>query len=216
MAVVQPNWKYARTPSQPPMIDEEAFFGDISGTREEILEATYHALCEHGYAGLTIGKIGDHFDKSQSLIYHHYDDKDGLLIDLLGYLLEQIERQVPFPEEPPEEYIDIVVDEIFDETGSQGGAFTQAVIELRTQAAHDEEYYELFRRSDNFIRKQLTQIIRAGVDKGVFDVDEPKESAALFQTVLIGVQTEYLTADTQTIAESKAEFRRYVETCLRA
>jgi len=198
------------------MIDETSFFGDISGTREEILEATYYALCEHGYAGLTIKKIGAHFDKSQSLIYHHYDNKDSLLLDLLGYMLEQIEQQVLFSKEPPGDYIDIVVNEIFDETESQGCAFTQAVIELRAQTAHNEEYYELFRRSDNFIRKQLTQIIRAGVNKGMFDVDEPKESAALFQTVLIGIQTEYLTADTQTIAESKAEFRRYVETCLRA
>ena len=198
------------------MIDEATFFEDVSDTREEILEATYYALCEHGYAGLTVGKIGDHFDKSQSLIYHHYDDKDGLLLGLLEYMLEQLERQVPFPEEPPEDYIDVVVDEIFDETGSQGGAFTQAVIELRAQSAHNEEYHELFRRSDDFVRKQLTQIIRAGVDKGVFDVDKPKESAALFQTVLIGIQTERLTADAKTIAESKAEFRRYVDTCLRS
>jgi len=198
------------------MIDEATFFGDISGTREEILEATYYALCEYGYAGLTVGKIGDYFDKSQSLIYHHYDDKDGLLVGLLEYMLEQLEHQVPFPEEPPEDYIDVVVDQIFDETGNQDGAFTQAVIELRAQTAHNEEYYELFRRSDDFIRKQLTQIIRAGVEKGVFDVDEPKESAALFQTVLIGIQTERLTADTKTIAESKAEFRRYVNTCLRS
>jgi len=197
------------------MIDEATFFGEISGTREEILEATYYALCEHGYAGLTIAKIGTYFDKSQSLIYHHYDDKDGLLVDLLEYMLEQLERQVPFPEASPEEYIDVVVDEIFDETGSQGGAFTQAVIELRAQTAHNEAYYELFRRSDDFIRKQLTQIIRAGVDEGVFDVDEPKEAAALFQTVLIGIQTERLTADAKTIAEAKAEFRRYVDRCLR-
>jgi len=198
------------------MIDEATFFGEVSDTREEILEATYYALCEHGYAGLTISKIGTHFEKSQSLIYHHYDDKDGLLLDLLEYMLEQLERQVPFPDAAPEEYIDVVVDEMFDETGSQGGAFTQAVIELRAQAAHNEEYHELFRRSDDFIRKQLAQIIRTGADRGVFDVDDPKESAALFQTVLIGVQTARLTADTGTIAEAKAEFRRYVDTCLRA
>lgn len=198
------------------MIDETTFFGEISGTQEEILEATYYALCEHGYAGLTVGKIGSHFNKSQSLIYHHYDDKDDLLLDLLEYMLEQLEGQVPFPETSPEEYIDVVVDEIFDDTGSQSATFTQAIIELRAQSAHNEEYYQLFRRSDDFIRKQLTQIIRAGVDKGVFTVDEPKESAALFQTVLIGIQTQHLTADTETIAESKAEFRRYVETCLRA
>ena len=46
-----------------------------SDSKKEIMEATYEALCKHGYAELSIEKIADEFDKGKSLIYYHYDDK---------------------------------------------------------------------------------------------------------------------------------------------
>lgn len=196
------------------MNSEISFFQDPDGTREEILEATFYALRQHGYADLTISKIGDEFDKSQSLIYHHYDNKDELLVDLLEYMLEQMEKQVPLPSESPEEYIRIIVDEIFGSTSDDDIEFSQAVIELRAQAAHDDDYSRLFRRSDEFIRKQIARVIQAGVDSGAFEVENPSQTAALFHTVLIGIQAESITSEEQTIEDVRAEFQRYVENCL--
>ncbi|OYR82216.1 TetR family transcriptional regulator, partial [Halorubrum ezzemoulense] len=66
-------------------------FAEPSDTRQAILGAAFRALCEHGYANVTIQRIGDEFDKSPSLVYHHYDGKDDLLIDLLGFLLDEFE-----------------------------------------------------------------------------------------------------------------------------
>lgn len=191
-----------------------SFFQNPDGTREEILEATFYALCQHGYADLTISKIGDEFGKSQSLIYHHYDDKDELLVDLLDYMLEQVENQVPLPNQSPEEYIEIIVNEIFGTSSNSDIEFSQAVIELRAQAVHNDDYNRLFRRSDDFIRKQIARVIQAGVDAGAFDLEDPSQTAALFQTVLIGIQAEQITSDEETIDDSRAEFQRYVEDCL--
>jgi AcrR family transcriptional regulator len=69
-------------------------FAEPSDTREAILGAAFRALCEHGYASVTIQRIGDEFDKSPSLVYHHYDGKDELLLDLLGFLLDEFEASV--------------------------------------------------------------------------------------------------------------------------
>ncbi|VTT87832.1 Transcriptional regulator, TetR family [Halorubrum sp. DM2] len=69
-------------------------FAEPSDTRQAILGAAFRALCEHGYANVTIQRIGDEFDKSPSLVYHHYDGKDELLIDLLEYLLDQFEASI--------------------------------------------------------------------------------------------------------------------------
>ncbi|AAV44486.1 TetR family transcriptional regulator [Haloarcula quadrata] len=196
------------------MTNEISFFQNPEGTQEEILEATFYALRQHGYADLTISKIGDEFEKSQSLIYHHYDNKDELLVDLLDYMLEQVESQVPLPNQSPEEYIEIIVDEMFGTNGNNNLEFTQAIIELRAQAAHDDNYGRLFRRSDDFIRKQIARAIRAGVDAGAFDVENPSQTAALFHTVLIGIQTEQITSDEEPIDYTRAEFQRYIENCL--
>ncbi|GCF14387.1 transcriptional regulator [Haloarcula mannanilytica] len=198
------------------MTNNISFFQNPDGTREEILEATFYALRRHGYADLTISKIGDEFGKSQSLIYHHYDDKDELLVDLLDYMLEQVENQVPLPNQSPEEYIEIIVDEIFGTSSNSDIEFSQAVIELRAQAAHNNDYNRLFRRSDDFIRKQIARVIQAGVDAGAFAVEDPSQTAALFQTVLIGIQAERITSDEKTIDDVRTEFQRYIKNCLLA
>ena len=38
-------------------------------TQTAIMDATYRALCEHGYSNLTIDKIDAEFEKSKSLLY---------------------------------------------------------------------------------------------------------------------------------------------------
>lgn len=69
-------------------------FATPSNTREEILAATYRSLREHGYADLTIEKIGREFEKSPSLVYHHFDDKDDLVLAMLDSLLDSFETTV--------------------------------------------------------------------------------------------------------------------------
>jgi AcrR family transcriptional regulator len=66
-----------------PLFDDEP-----ADTREAIMQATYRALRAHGYARLTIQRIGDEFPKSKSLLYHHYDGKDDLLLEFLSYMLD--------------------------------------------------------------------------------------------------------------------------------
>jgi AcrR family transcriptional regulator len=196
------------------MTNEAHFFSKTSGTREEILESTFHALCEHGYAELTISKIGDHFDKSQSLIYNHYENKDDLLLDLLEYILEELESQVPLSTQSQRDYMSEIIDEIFGDTDGSNAQFSKAVLELRAQTAHNDEYRELFNRSDEFVRKQIALVIREGNEQGVFNVEQPKQAAALFQTVIVGIQGQQTTDDMNMIGSTKSEFQRYVDQCL--
>jgi AcrR family transcriptional regulator len=195
------------------MTDSISFFQNPEDTREEMLEATFYALRRHGYADLTISKIGNELGKSQSVIYYHYENKDELLVDLLDYMLEQVENQVPPPSKSPEEYIKIIIDEIFG-SNSNSVRVSQVVIELRAQAAHNDDYTRLFRKSDSLIQSQIARTIQAGVNEGVFDVDDTSQTAALFHTVLIGIQAEQITSDDKTIDHVKDEFQRYVEQCL--
>lgn len=39
-------------------------------THERLMQATYAALCEHGYADLTLRKIAAEFEKSRGLLYY--------------------------------------------------------------------------------------------------------------------------------------------------
>ena len=199
------------TMTQPP-----PFFENPDDTREEIMKATYVALCEHGYSDLTIQRIGDEFSKSKSLLYHHYDSKDELLLDFLEFMLERLEDQLPLQQAGgADDHIEIIVDRTFapgDTTSDD--SFSRALVELRSQAAHDERYREYFNRSDQFVRKHVAYVIRSGIEQGVLQDVDPRETAALFQIVFVGAMTQRVTSDNDILEDGRAAFERYVRECL--
>lgn len=160
-------------------------FAEPSDTRQAILGAAFRALCEHGYANVTVQRIGDEFDKSPSLVYHHYDGKDDLLIDLLGFLLDEFEASIAdgavagsaerddAPEIAPERafdrsareqldgYLTAAVDPAsLDDPYAPDARFVTVMTELRSQAANDEAYRDHFDRSDRVFGEYLERLVR--------------------------------------------------------
>lgn len=79
--------------------DEQAFIGttesDGSETaRTEILEAAAHAFVERGYAGTSIDDVADTLGSTKGRIYHYYQSKTDIIIDIhlvgLRHLLERV------------------------------------------------------------------------------------------------------------------------------
>jgi AcrR family transcriptional regulator len=175
----------------------EVFEGEPADTREAIMQATYAALSKHGYADLTIQRIGDEFDKSKSLLYHHYDSKDDLLVDFLAFMLEGMEASVPV-EEQADAYAAmlLVLDEVFgDLLGETRDEFRQAMIELRSRAAHDETFRDQFTANQAYIHQRLVDIISDGMEEGVFREVDPDQAAEMLLTTIDGAMLRAATTD---------------------
>lgn len=198
------------------MTESAPFLENPESTREEILKATYKAFCKHGYSDITIQRIGDEFPKSKSLLYHHYDGKDELLQDFLEFMIDQAEEQLPLQTgEGADEHIETVVDRMFHSGAFlNDDDFSRAMVELRAQAAHDDQYREYFSRTDRFISKHVEYIIRSGIEQGHFQDVDPKETAAMFQVMFVGTTTQRVTSDEAILEDCRAEFERYVRECL--
>jgi len=198
------------------MSQQPSLFDDPDDTRQAIMKATYLALAEHGYSDLTIKRIGDEFPKSKSLLYHHYDSKDDLLMDFLEFMLDRVEEQLPtYRTGNADAHITDIVDQTFGFGDREhGDDFTRALMELRTQAAHDADYRAYFTRSDQFVRKHGAHTIRSGVEQDVFQEVDPEETAALFQLVFVGSMTQRVTSDDDVLEDARAAFERYVRECL--
>jgi AcrR family transcriptional regulator len=192
------------------------FLENPESTREEILKATYEAFCKHGYSDITIQRISDEFPKSKSLLYHHYDGKDDLLLDFLDFMLDQAEEQLPLQTgEGADDHIELIVDRMFLSGEIMNSEdFSRAMVELRAQAAHDEQYREYFSRTDRFISKHVEYVIRSGIEQGVFQDVDPEKTAALFQVMFVGTTTQRVTSDESILEDCRAEFERYVRECL--
>ncbi|MFC7186572.1 TetR/AcrR family transcriptional regulator [Halorubrum yunnanense] len=215
-------------------------FAEPTDTRQAILGAAFRALCEHGYADLTISRIGEEFDKSPSLVYHHYDGKDELLVDLLEFLLDGFEASTSAggfdltARERLDAYLAATTEPgSVDDEHAPDARFLSVIVELRAQAASDDAYREHFDRSDRVFESFLERSVReaaADLDAegsaGVSNGDEggrrdepssiaPVEVASTLQTLATGGMLRWATtADRDWADDTRRGARRYLETML--
>jgi AcrR family transcriptional regulator len=199
------------------MSSDHLFPDEPAETRIEILKATYGALREHGYADLTIERIGEQFPKTTSLIYHHYDGKDELLLDFLLYLLEDAEADLGIEGDPdPDERLDVILDRVFSpDDDPEAAAFRRTMVGLRAQATTDPAYQDHFSEHDAFFRERLAEIIRDGIEDGTFRDVDPEAVATMLHAMITGAMTQQSTAEVDHSA-LRAEAEAYVETRLLA
>lgn len=208
-----------------------------SDTRQAILAAAFSALCEHGYADLTISRIGEEFDKSPSLVYHHYDGKDELLVDLLEFLLDGFEESISTggfdlsPRERIDTYVAATIDPgSVDDEYAPDAQFLTAILELRAQAASDDAYRDHFDRSDRVFGDFLEESIREAAaerearrdderttdrDASAPDAIDPAEVASTLQTLATGGMLRWATtSDRDWVDHTRSGIDRYLETVL--
>ena len=200
------------------MVASHSFLENPEGTQEAIMKATYEALCKHGYAGLTIARIADDFAKSKSLLYHHYDSKDELLLDFLSAMLEEFERTVPETEtKSADERLQTVFEHSLGSTpDDESLGFMRAMVELRAQAAHDERFRDHFTASDQVVQDKLVDIIEDGIEEGVFNAVDSEQVASFLLATLSGGMNQQVTTNTGQEAAIQAELDRYVDSLLRS
>ena len=194
------------------------FAEDAEDTQTAIMRATFDALVEYGYAGLTIDRIDEFFPKSKSLLYHHYDGKDELLLDFLSRMIDNREGSIDHEtsggaRERLDRWLDAAVT---PELADEELGFIRALVELRAQAAHDERYREQFTRSDRLFRGWLADIIAEGIDEGVFRDVDSQQVAATIHVLTGGVMAERVTNDDPHVEDVRAELDAYVEARLLA
>ena len=156
-------------------------------TEAAIMEATFRAIREHGYADLTLRKIADEFEKSRALIYQHYPNREELFAALVQYLTDQYEAHMGLDEavDPAtrlERYLDTALfgpdDPEFDHW-----AFHTALLEFRILGRHSESLRSLLDRGYDRVLDIVRAILEDGIERGVFRETDPDRTARL----LVGI-----------------------------
>jgi AcrR family transcriptional regulator len=166
-------------------------------TREAIMEATYRALCEHGYAALTMQDIADEFDRSKSSLHYHYDTKEELLVSFIDHILSDFEELVEDSKAaPPDERLAAFVDWfVFGPDEADRERFHVALLELRAQGPFTETYREQLRRSDTQLVETVAEMLEDGIEAGVFAETDPEATATLIVAALDGARTRQITLE---------------------
>jgi TetR/AcrR family transcriptional repressor of nem operon len=179
--------------------------GSQDRSRNEIMEATYRALCEHGYSDLTIQKIAGESEKGKSLIYYHFDDKHDLVISFLDHMLEEMGDRLSECLEHKE--ADGRIDELLERTLAidrpEMWEFRKALFEMRAQAIHDKEISTRLQKIDEVLEEYFEDLLR---QKGS---EQPEIEAEVVLSVLDGFMERNIALDKE---EDREEFKEYIVT----
>lgn len=190
------------------MTDEDA---------DPLMEATYRALCSHGYASLTMQDIADETDVSKATLHYHYDSKHDLLVSFLDYLYAEFTDRVRDPEgSAPTERLEAFIDDVLvppEPTEDERVAFGTALLELKAQAPYDEDVRERLKRFDNFLYGQARGLVTEGIETGEFRAVDPGDTARFLVTTLDGAGTKRVSVGQDTDC-TRRMLRSYVETHL--
>jgi AcrR family transcriptional regulator len=182
-------------------------------TTDDMMQATYCALCECGYAGLTMQDIADRSDASKSSLHYHYDTKHDLLLAFLDHLFESFEERFePDSDADPLDRLAAVVDEALDETDDEDRReFRTAMLEIKAQAPYDGAFRERLTEFDEYVRECVHEIVADGVEDGVFRADtDPEAVAEFFATMFDGAHTRAISTD-EPLSGARHSLAEYVE-----
>jgi|AntDeeMetagen134_2_1112570.scaffolds.fasta_scaffold00980_15 AcrR family transcriptional regulator len=182
-------------------------------TQAAIMEATYRALCDHGYADLTIQAIADEFAKSKSLLYYHYDTKDEILVAFLSYMLDQftVEDAIDTTDSPDDQLWSLIDNSLPPSPDPEQREFQVALFELRSQALSDEAYREQFTRADRFIKDTLADVLVAGIDDGTFRDVDVERTVELLATMLDGAMLRRTTITGDSTPATREALAQFIE-----
>ncbi|WP_324666018.1 TetR/AcrR family transcriptional regulator [Haloarcula sediminis] len=184
---------------------------------EEIMRATYRALCSHGYADLTMQDIADESSKSKAALHYHYDSKHDLLCAFLDDLYDRfVELADDAGGEDPHEALLALVETVLENPDDDREEFETALLEIRAQAPYEDGFRDRLTRFDDYLIAELTGILEAGVADGTFRRDiDPADTAGFIVTVLTGTSTQRVTTG-RPVECSQRMLTDYVETNLLA
>ncbi|WP_181686795.1 TetR/AcrR family transcriptional regulator [Halorhabdus salina] len=166
---------------------------------EEIMRATYRALCEYGYADLTIKRIAKEYGKTTAAIHYHYDTKDDLLLAFLDHILgEYVSALHEVQATDPQERLELLVEKLLMDPRDHHDLLV-ALAEMRNQTLHKESFSLRFKETDQYISYLLKTVIEQGISDGVFCDVDPAHVAQTLLMIVNGARARSIYLDEDSI-----------------
>lgn len=167
----------------------------VTETADELMEATYAALCKHGYASLRMQDIANESSKSKATLHYHYESKQELLYALLDHLQESFAERIETleGETPAEQLVALIETYLIPRDGDTQQEFRTAILEIKAQGPYDDRFRDELGEFDRLLHDRFRGILEAGQEQGAFrNSIDPDETADFIVTLLNGAQTRHV------------------------
>jgi AcrR family transcriptional regulator len=143
-------------------------------TKEDILEAAAQIIREKGYHAASMQDIAQAVDLRKASLYHHFDRKQKILVELLDkaldILIEEIKIVIQTPV-PPDEKLRLALRSYLNSLAEHIDLASVLLLEHRSLEPSLRESH--LPRRDRY-EELWRGIIDEGVSKGVFSCDDPR------------------------------------------
>ncbi len=184
--------------------------------KEEIMKATFSAICEHGYADLTMEKIADETERCKSTLHYHYGTKENLMVDFIKFLLEGFKENIVPKNEDPLKKLDGLIDRMLfgKKDGEVPERFHTALLELRSQAPYSEKYRQQITENDEYIHEKVVEIIEEGIEKEKFEDVNPYRTATVILSTIDGARARQLSTNRDAAENARESLDELLENLL--
>lgn len=183
---------------------------------DEILEATYRALCKHGFADVTVQDIADRSAKSKATIHYHYDSKQDLFTAFLASLYDDYTDRLDAVagDTAREELLALLEFSLAEGDDAPGIDFRTAMLEIKAQAPYDDGFRERLTAFDTYLTDRIRDVVASAVAAGEFRADvDPDRTAEFLVTTIKGAHTRRVAVD-HPLDRIRGTLVEYVETRL--
>src|SRR6266699_4923154 len=186
--------------------------------RNEILEAAQRLVYTKGYEQMTIQDILDFLQISKGAFYHYFDSKPALLFALVERMGDQVLQLVlPIVYDPTLGALD-KLQRFFATLDREKLAHKEFVLAyLRVWYADENAIvrHKLYQARVKRLTPWLEEIIRQGVEEGVFTTPYPDQAARMILSLLedLGYATVELLLSTEHEPSDLPRLQRIVKAC---
>lgn len=158
-------------------------------TRTRILEAAERCFAQSGYDGTSVSQICQAAGVSKGALYHHYESKQDIFVELLNRWLEEMEFQLA----DLSESVIPVPERLLSMSAIIGSVLLipqeQLLIYLEfvNRAVRNPKLWERTIGPYTYYHQQLTELVEAGVSEGSLRAVQPKTAARIIIALAMGL-----------------------------
>lgn len=167
---------------------------ELTPKQELIIRSAYEVMSARGVDRVSLQDVADKADVSKGIILYHFDTKANLVLTSMRWVLTRVEERIRTAFEDadrPEDRICAMIDAIF--VGAEANRrFYLFYVELLDHAARFEPFSQLHATFHSIVNGLYAQVVREGVEAGVFQVRDVDDAGAVVRALIDGLFLQWL------------------------